>query len=894
MFKRLMAVLLSAFLIMPVSGGRVSALGTAAGKAQESLAFLADLGIASSEIGDLDALMSREEFAVYMTNMFKLDTGSSANVRYFRDVEPDGYAVASINTLAALGLISVGDDRRFRPQDGILAEEAAKILVAALGYTEEAAQGGGYPVGYMSVALRLGILRSVDMSDNAVTYGKAFTMMCNAMEAPLLSIEILMADGTALVYDSDKELNVLSQVWGLASVRGMVTAVYGRSVSDAVIRGENEIRIDDVLYRLSDGLSAGALFGSYVKAYYEENIDRDERLILSVKSAEKIEDVSIRADDFRTISGNEISYYNENGREQKVVLTEPVYVYNGYPLRSDILNRLSSMNKGEIVIKDGNGDGNYDIAIISDYENFVVSAADAESAYSRLGGAPIVWADYRSVRIATADGIRLTPADIKAGQNLAVARSEGGYYIEAVVSDTTVTGNIEACEMVGDVYYVTVASKSYPVEKSYAAVVKDTYLTNVSFADSYDFLIDPFGNIAYMVKRASAMQTGYIVDGGIDANTLSPVASLKVLTEQNKFEIYDLADNVKINESRYKSSVAAYENLPGNTAVSNQITVQNQLIRYTLNNDGEINYIATASPTAWNGTDDAGFLQLLERDTEHRYVRGRMGQKITLSDSSLVFFLPRGVTELEEEDCGVTNYNILIDDMTYLTNAYVFAEDGIVADAAVVFYTSDQIANNRLYTKPIMMVSGISQVLDADGNPQHCVTGYSNGGKIEYYVPGDISVDGIEEGDIVMFTFDYRGNIIEGADGQDYEMLVKRSDIEANGRPTWTNHERYDYLWRNSSDAISDYYRSDLQLSFGYVTRTNENAIAFDHEFDGIYDETVLYTGNVMVYDRSRTKDRVYTATVADILTYEAAGSDCAKIILRTRGQVPLEVFIYQ
>ena len=167
------------------------------------------------------------------------------------------------------------------------------------------------------------------------------------------------------------------------------------------------------------------------------------------------------------------------------------------------------------------------------------------------------------------------------------------------------------------------------------------------------------------------------------------------------------------------------------------------------------------------------------------------------------------------------------------------------------------------------------------------------GRKIILKVPSEINVDKIEVGDIVMFTFDYQGNVVQGTDG--YEILVKRSDIENNGKPTWTNHEKYDYLYNNSSDSASDYYRSVLQLSFGHVLKTNENAIAFDHELDGIFDETVVYSGNVMVYDSKKPEgSQVYTAKVSDILTYESVGPDCAKIILRTLSQVVREAFIYQ
>lgn len=891
MLKRLLAISLCVCMMISVLCWNVSA-AKETGSYETAFNFLVDLGIADPDLESLENVMSREEFAVYMTKMLRLDTKLAADVRYFRDVEPDGYAVASINMLTDMGLISVGEDREFRPQEGILTEEVAKLLVTALGYSEAAAHNGGYPVGYVNMAMSLGILKGVDLADSSVSCGKAFAMMQNAMEAPILSIEVFSSEGYVKEYVKDDEYTILSTVWGLEPIEGTVTAVFGSSMDDTYVDQKDEICINGVLYTVAKGINTNEFLGEYVKGYYSTADEKDNK-IMSLRSTEKTKSITIVPEDFKEISENTIAYYNEAGNERKVTLDEPVYIYNGSPLMSDVTNKLSNINKGSIVIKDSDGDGRYDLVIVKDYENFVVSVTDAEKTYSKLGDSPIIWAEYESIRVASADGLEYTPADIKPGQSLSVARSVGGDMIEAIMSETLVTGNIEASKRIDDIYYVVVNGNKYFIDKSYAATIKDTYLNKVSATENFEFLIDAFGNVAYMVKKDSAMHTGYVIAGAVENLGFEDVAKLRILTEGNKIENFDLADNMRINESRYSTSVSAFKNLPGNSTLLGEVTVKKQIIRYMLNGDGEINRIFTASPTAWNGTDEAGFLQILEKDSQQRHVRGRMGKKITFSDSSLIFFIPRDETDLDEKNCGVSNYSILGTDSIYLANGYLFSKDSIVADAAVCYYTPDQLPKNSLASKPIMMVSEISKVLGEDGEVQYSVAGFVNGGRTEVKVPAEVNVDEIEVGDIVMFSFDYQGNVESGTTA--YEILVKRSDIENNGKPNWTNHEKYDYLYNNSSDSASDYYRSVLQLSFGHVLKTNGNAIAFDHELDGIFDETVLYSGNVMVYDSKKPEgSQVYTAKVSDILTYESAGPDCGKIILRTLSQVVREAFIYQ
>lgn len=889
MFKRITAKILCLAILISLCGINVFA-SKRNNTSEVSLSLLEDLGIVNSDIESLDNVMSREEFSVYMTKVLKIDGKTPGNIRFFSDVEADGYAVDAINTLAEYGLVSVGEDRKFRPQDGILIEEAAKILVTALGYKDMAEQSGGYPGGYISVASRIGILKDVDFSDSVVTIGKAFTMLANAMEAPLAKME-LSYDGYEANYDYDDEYTILTRIWKLNFIKGTVKTVYGMSMEDNLVLNENEIHINDEAFILNEGLNPDEFFGEYVEGYYRVS-DNESDKIMHLRYAKSDEKVTVIPENFKSIEGNTITYYNESRHEKRISLEEPVYVYNGYPIKTGVSEKLSNIKKGSIEIKDSDGDSEYDLVIIKNYENFVVSNADSEKAYNKLGGAPIEWDTYRNVKISLQGGIDYTIADVKAGQSLSVARSENNQIVEAIISETTVTGKIEYFENIDNKLMLTVNSTVYPVDKSYAGVVESTYLKNISYGDTYEFLIDAFGNIAYMSKKDSELKTGYIITGYNDKDN-DDKASLRILTEESNIDVFKLAEKVAVNGKNYKSSIDAYKNLPGNTTLLDKVTVKRQVIRYMLNGEGEIAKILTASSNAWNEPTQGGFLQILEKDEQQRYVRGRFGKKITLSEASKVFFIPRDETNLDETNCGVTNYNSLETDEIYLSNGYLFSPENILADAAVCYYTQEQIPKNTTVTKPVVMVSEITTKLNSDDEVCHNIVGYSNGGRIEVNVPYEVSVADIEVGDIVVFEFDYKGNVVSGADS--YEILVKRSDIENNGKPTWTNHEKYDYLYTNSSDATSDFYRAVFQLSFGHVLKTNGNAIAFDHELDGIFDETILFSGNVMVYDSKADKEnRVKTAKVSDILTYESVGADCAKIIVRTRGQVVLEAFIYQ
>ena len=68
MLKRLLAMSLCVCMIISMLCWNVSA-AKEAGKEETAFNFLVDLGIASPDLESLENVMSREEFAVYMTKM---------------------------------------------------------------------------------------------------------------------------------------------------------------------------------------------------------------------------------------------------------------------------------------------------------------------------------------------------------------------------------------------------------------------------------------------------------------------------------------------------------------------------------------------------------------------------------------------------------------------------------------------------------------------------------------------------------------------------------------------------------------------------------------------------------------------------------------------------------
>ena len=79
----------------------------------------------------------------------------------FRDVPTGHWAAGYIAVAAKYGMLRGDPDGRFRPEDSVKYEEVLAIMVRAAGYGPQADAAGQWPLGYVSIGQRLGLLDQV-------------------------------------------------------------------------------------------------------------------------------------------------------------------------------------------------------------------------------------------------------------------------------------------------------------------------------------------------------------------------------------------------------------------------------------------------------------------------------------------------------------------------------------------------------------------------------------------------------------------------------------------------------------------------------------------------------------------------------------------------------------
>ncbi len=131
----------------------------------EAVLELYDYGIMQGDTAgnfNPNKTVTREEFATIICRLLDEEENALAiKTSPFNDVASNRWSAGYIARAAELGIINGYGNGKFGPEDPVTVAQAAKMLVCAWGYGDNAVEAGGWPDGYVSIAEDLGILNGV-------------------------------------------------------------------------------------------------------------------------------------------------------------------------------------------------------------------------------------------------------------------------------------------------------------------------------------------------------------------------------------------------------------------------------------------------------------------------------------------------------------------------------------------------------------------------------------------------------------------------------------------------------------------------------------------------------------------------------------------------------------
>lgn len=809
--------------------------------------------------------ISRADFAVYTARLLSINVFEQNETRYFYDVPMNHYALNSINKLVDLNILSMVDDKEFRPDDTITVGEACKILTAALGYDEMAKYAGGFPGGYITIAKRLDIVGSVGSSDDMLSTADALVMFKNALKA---DVEDIVSIGNGEIKKKANGETVLSVYHRISFAKGTLTAINGSTMYTDLDTEKGQAYIDDTAYKC--GADYDSYLGSYVEYYYKKEGTSNKEIVYMEELSDK--NVVIDIDVFSNYDGGAIRYYKGEKEATASTALGRIVVYNGRPLMSDINNVFNSLNYGTITVKKGENGGN-DVILIEDYTDMYVSGVSEKTqtvSDNKLANEVIETEKWEVLTFKDVDGNDIEYKDIPADSILSVKKSKDQTVIFGRVTSSIANGVTNRIYEANGTTRITLDNTEYEMTN----VCKDKFKDSLTVGAKYTAYLNIKGKVAYIDTSAGTdMVSGYLLnciknDSGFDNNL-----KIRLVDEKGKIVIFETDDKCIIDGVVYTDAakaIAAFSSDSGD-----KTKVEPQLILYKVAKD-KIKEIDTYYCNAEKEDAKHTLMRYVPAWNEvAAYSSGRFGWKIPVRTSAIAYNVPETdkISSSSEKKftCEkATSSTFSSMGGTGITINNVFYKLGTEA----VFYDYMATIGEKSVSLNDARLSIVSDIFEKMGDDEEVVTAIallketsSGPVKEEYVVDTDlVSLDGLEKGDTIRFAAN--GNTITT-----YELLY---DESSDALPNWAGITDYWNLYQAYT-----YYGDVFQLSFGYVNSKKEGILRWGYKSASVADEAWQnnVASRIMIWDTQ--KEEAFVGGIKDVIDYETYGYG-SRIILQT------------
>lgn len=208
--KKILSIVLSAVILL----GSFSAA-----YASSNFGELVSLGICENTFG-LDEKITRAEFSYSVSKLMGSKTIKPKDTR-FSDVSAENIYSGYIDFLAVNAVIDNESGISFNPNGNVTSDMASKMLTVALGYAKLCQYMGGYPAGYSSVAVSIGLFDKVSIKDgSALSKREAYSLLENALKTEIAAATNNVNDTWDPSLKSGK--TPLSDKFGLSVYAGVI------------------------------------------------------------------------------------------------------------------------------------------------------------------------------------------------------------------------------------------------------------------------------------------------------------------------------------------------------------------------------------------------------------------------------------------------------------------------------------------------------------------------------------------------------------------------------------------------------------------------------------------------------------------------------------------------
>ncbi len=791
-------------------------------------------------------------------------TAEAGAVTKFSDVPASHWASGYIANATGKAIAGYPDGT-FGPEQPVKYEQAVKMIMATLGYTVIANGEGGYPMGFISAAIKANVTDGVTNATvgTDANRGTVAQLIYNAIDTPLVEQITWNLDGNGdyIKYDGETKYggepvdykSLMSEYLGVVKMKGVVTGnSYVNLYNTVTLDKDAEATIDFDITKMYAGSykydvpseflvadsNAEEFVGMAVTMFATEN-DYDDWEVLSI-AADPTFNKTLTFDiaDFSKIDGSDLYYFKDGAsKATKVALaaslsaedvedTDVAYVYNNEVADMTTFDVLTAakdgLYSGTVTLIDNDKYKGYDVVVIESAASAVVDSVADGIIYLETGA---VGADSEEVieidedddnyyLILTKDGEEITVADVSKNDVVSVSYAAGGNVMVVDVVTNAIDGTVSSKKNSD----TSAGGSAFKIDGTWYDVAAGcaSKVASVKAGDAGVFYIDQFGKITHYEKSKTngnfAYVAGYLASNtGIDGKKIE----VKLLTADG-VKTYTLASTVKFNGTSIKMTDMWVED------ATDYSSIVGTVVNVSISGD-TIKAITTA------GTDE----DLLDAPVSNTFSGVYSEEDIKIGSLSLdadtiVFFAEYDGATFKNSESFVGTLADLADSDS-ITTGYYYTTSDTVEDASIV------VLENA--TTSVNAASGLAVIIDVSEDTNeaeediYTITALYNGAEVELTTTNTVYLAGYtpEIGDVVKVKV-AGNNVIRDMVLVTNEVAIDRSAGVALGANTLsytyvTNPEEVE----GGAEATYDeelYYtpQANETIVAGYATAINNNS----------------------------------------------------------------------
>jgi len=822
----------------------------------------------------LEENVTRADFANIVARIINLETYSGNNTYYY-DVPQSHYGYNAICALTQAGILKGTASKIFRPDEPIEYAAAYKILLAIMGYDERAEALGGYPMGYLQVAARVGLVDSAP-ADDYMTRGEMLTVIFRAVKTEMYEPVWITSDGMTHYTVSENEtlLTLYHDIYyGKATVNGAEMC----SLNGVTLTEADEVVLDKGIYKTK--VSLNDMLGEQIEYFMHYDKAKEEGTVIWAETTGATDVIVIeegQKSGFDKASFT-LSYITDSGRAKSVNLKRSITViYNGKEVDRDIDKIFERPYYSVKLIK---GQTEYETAIVREYSNIVVESIDTKDfvIYDAAHNNQPVKLDenlYDYISIRNAENTKISFSDISAGDVLSIFLSKDEKMIEVLVSSRIVSGVVKQVGKTGKKTQITIDDTAY-IKAENAEFDIPAVGTNTTL------YINHKGFVAYAGKMLSNSSAVYVIQVKKIENAFDEELKFRVLKEDGTVAYLDAAKTVVIDGKKAENAdeiINAFKDRNTGEHLS-------QLALINVNKDGKINKIDTAYVRP--DVEDIRYTLSVDLDrtvdASYRWMgyftanrNEAAGQTYTknaaiLNDNTKIFKIPTSLSA-EDKDFTVITKGSLYDYEKHTIKTYKVSDR-----PGYTKWMEIEAKTGTVYESKTILVSDVIDVLDESGEVRRAIVGYQGNTEVTYYAAdgkADLFND-VERGTLLSVIRDFRGN-------------VESKRIEFTPETTGPFTNSVDAYWETRGIVkgyIYDIIGDVIKISYDMPSGLGE---------DQVEQRWTQRTAPVLIYDKADENNPISVGSFADAKTYYNLKENCSKVVLSANAGEPVMYVIYK